>query len=75
MAIIIRKATLLDIDFLIEAIIAAEKSGTDILSYSTIFDLTERDVQNMLRNVLEKNVTGCELSPCNFLIAEDISNE
>ena len=70
MGVNIRKATLADVDFLIEAIIAAEYSGTEILSFNTIFEMDEDTVYSMLRGVLEKNEPGCELTTDNFLIAE-----
>ncbi len=38
---IIRPATIADAPFLAETIIEAEKSGTDKLSYTTIFGLSE----------------------------------
>ncbi|MBN1414272.1 MAG: GNAT family N-acetyltransferase [Bacteroidales bacterium] len=69
-AFIFRKATINDIPFLVDTIIEAEKSGTDILSYSTIFGLTEEEVRKYLANMLAEEVDDCELSVSSFIIAE-----
>lgn len=66
----IRRANIKDIDFLIETIIEAEKAGTDILSYSTVFDLSKSEVEHYLKDILLEEVDGCELSVSNFLVAE-----
>lgn len=66
----IRQANEKDIEFLIEAIIEAEKSGTDILSYSTLFDLSESEVKSTLREILSEDIPGQELCISGFLIAE-----
>lgn len=65
----IREATINDIDFIIEAIIEAEKSGSEILSYSTVFNLTETEVREILRSILMEEMEGCEFSLVNYLIA------
>lgn len=67
---VIRPATLQDRDFLVEAIIGAEKSGTDHLGLATLFGLTEEEVRNYLAEILEEEVDGCELSVNSFLLAE-----
>lgn len=66
----IRKATINDVPFLVDTIIEAEKSGTDKLSYSTIFGLSEDEVRKYLIDILNEEVDGCELSISSFLIAE-----
>ncbi len=65
-----REATVNDIDFIIKAIIEAEKSGSDKLSYSTIFNLTETEVKTIFRSMLEEEVDGCEFSLTSYIIAE-----
>lgn len=70
MEITIRNATLGDIPFLVETIIEAEKSGTPILSYTTIFGLIEEDVKKYIALMLEEEIDGCELSISAFLLAE-----
>lgn len=69
-----RDATVDDIPFLVETIIAAEKSGTDTLTYSTIFGLTEAEAQKYLTEMLDEEIDGCELSVSSFLLAE-VNNE
>jgi len=66
----IRPATSNDIDFLVEAVVNAEKSGTDILSYSTIFGIDEMEVRKVLAAMITENEGYCELSIDSFLVAE-----
>lgn len=72
----IRKAIHQDIPFLVETIIEAEKSGTEILTYTTIFGLSEDDTKAVLKQILEEEIDGCELSLSSFFIIEnDETNE
>lgn len=66
----IRSANIQDIPFLVETIIAAEKSGTDKLSYATIFGISEEDSRRYIAEMLSEEVDGCELSISSFIIAE-----
>ena len=66
----LRSATINDAPFLAQTIIEAEKSGTDKLSYSTIFGLSEEMTYKYLIDMLEEDVEGCELSVSSFTIAE-----
>jgi ribosomal protein S18 acetylase RimI-like enzyme len=66
----IRKATLNDVDFIIEAIIEAEKSGSEKLSYSTVFNLSESELRKIFRLMLLEEIDGCEFSLSSYLIAE-----
>jgi len=67
---LIREANLNDIDFIVEAIIEAEKSGSDVLSYSKVFNLTENEVKAVFSSMLEEEIDGCEFSISSYLIAE-----
>ncbi len=67
---IYRTAELKDISFLVEAIIQAEKSGTDILSYTTLFGLSESKARVLLADMLEEEVEDCDLALSGFMIAE-----
>lgn len=67
---IIRQATIGDVPFLVDTIVEAEKSGTDKLSYSSIFGLSEDDVKLYLADMLYQGIDGCELSVSSFLVAE-----
>ena len=66
----IREATLNDIDFIIEAIVEAEKSGSETFSYSTIFNLNEEELREIFRSMLLEEIDGCEFSISSYLIAE-----
>jgi hypothetical protein len=67
---IFRNATVNDVPFLVETIIEAEKSGTDKLSYTTIFRLTEVETRKYLTEMFLEQVDGCSLSVSSFLCAE-----
>jgi len=67
---IVREANINDIDFIIEAIIEAEKSGSKTLSYSTVFNLGETELKKIFRAMLEEEIDGCEFSITSYLIAE-----
>lgn len=64
----ISPATSADIDFVIDTIIEAEKSGTEKMSFCNIFSMTEPEVRSLLKRILEKDVTGQELSYSEYLI-------
>lgn len=71
--ILIREATVNDIPFLVNTIIEAEKSGTNKLTYTTIFGLSEDETRKYIAEMLTEDVDGCELSISSFLIAESNS--
>lgn len=66
----IRQATLDDISFLANAIICAEKSNTDKLSLATFFGLSEEKVRQLLVDMLEEEIEGCEFSIDSFLVVD-----
>ena len=66
----IRKASLKDVPFLVNTIIEAEKSGTEIFTYSTIFGLSEDESRKYITDMLLEEIDGCELSISGFLLAE-----
>ena len=68
---IFRNATINDVPFLVDTIIEAEKSGTDILTYSTVFGLSEDETRKYIAEMLLEEVDGCELSISSFLVAEN----
>ena len=67
---IFRPATEKDIPFLVDTIIEAEKSGTDKLSYTTVFGLTENETRKYISEMLMEETDHCELSVSSFMIAE-----
>ena len=67
---IIRPATVNDISFLVRTIIEAEKSETDILSYSTVFGLSNKYIRKYLKDILNEEIDGCELSVSSFYVVD-----
>ncbi len=68
--LVFREAEEKDIPFLIETIVAAEKSGTDVFSYSKIFELPESEIRKILADILAEDATGQELCYSDYLMAE-----
>lgn len=67
----IRNAALEDIDFIIDTIIAAEKSSTGNLGLANYFEITEVELKGYLREMLDEEIDGCEFSVSSFVVAED----
>lgn len=67
----IRNAALEDIDFIVDTIIAAEKSSTGNLGLANYFEITEADLKEYLRKMLDEEIDGCEFSVSSFVVAED----
>jgi len=65
----IRKAQENDIAFVIEAILEAEKSGTDKISYCVLLNISEEKMRDILDNILRQEIEGCDFSLKSFLIA------
>ncbi len=66
----IKNATIKDIPFLADAVIAAEKGNSDKLSFSTLFNLPEEKIKELLIAMFEEEIDGCEFSLSSFLVAE-----
>lgn len=66
----IREATEADIDFIIEAIIEAEKSLSDRCGLAGLLAMTINETRSLLRKMLNEDIDGCEFSLSSFLIAE-----
>lgn len=64
-----REANENDVDFIVQSIIEAEKSGTDILSYSRIFNLTETELRMIFSQMLLEGIEGCEFSISSYIVA------
>jgi ribosomal protein S18 acetylase RimI-like enzyme len=67
----IRRSRPEDIDFIIEAVMEAEKSGSDKLSYSGLFDMEPERVHGLLTAVFDEEIEGQELYLPNFVVAEE----
>ena len=65
-----RNATSDDVDFVIEAIIESEKSGTEMISSCKIFNFTEKEFKNILREILVQDIPGYDYYLSGFIIAE-----
>ena len=70
MNINIRQANEKDIPFLVETVIAAERSNTSLCSYSTLFRLNNDEVIKKLSEIIYEDITGQELCISGFYIAE-----
>ncbi len=65
-----RPANLNDVDFLVNTIIEAEKSGSNILSYSRVFNLKEEELVSIFKEMFLEEIDGCEFSVSNYIVAE-----
>jgi ribosomal protein S18 acetylase RimI-like enzyme len=64
-------ATEADIDFITDAVFAAVKSGSETLSYSTIFEKEENELKPLFKEMLLEDVEGQELWLSGFMVARD----
>jgi ribosomal protein S18 acetylase RimI-like enzyme len=67
----VRQAVEADRDFLIEAILAAERGGAPCLSYCEIFGVGEDELRGLLGQILAEDFEGQELCTSGFLVALD----
>lgn len=70
MSIAVRPATAADKAFVITAIIEAEKSGSDVISYCGVFGINVSALRKLLEDILDEDIAGQELCLDSFLIAE-----
>ena len=68
--ILIRKATIKDVDFLVDTIVFAEKSGTANFGLANLFEISEEDMCMYIKKILEEEIDGCEFSISSFIVAE-----
>lgn len=67
---LIRKAVASDIPFLADVVIASEKAMSDRLSFTTLFNKTEEEAKELIIQMFEEEVDGCELSLSSFIVTE-----
>ena len=67
---ILRNAVVSDIDFIVDVIIEAEKSGSDNCGLANLYDLTTDELKPYLKQILEEEISGCEFSLDSFLVIE-----
>ncbi len=68
--LVIRKGEKRDIPFIIDTIVAAEKSGTEKFSYATILEMPEMEVRKIFADILAEDAQGQELCYSGYLVAE-----
>lgn len=68
--LVIREATLKDVDFIVTTIIEAEKSSTNKVGTANYFGITESEYRQYLTAMLEEEVDGCEISISSYILAE-----
>lgn len=68
--LILRQASLQDVEYLATAIIEAEKSATKKIGPANYFEITEEQYRQYMIAMLEEEVNGCELSISSFVVAE-----
>ncbi len=66
----IRQATFNDIEFVIEAIIEADKSGTQMISTCNVFSLSTDEYKNILNDLLRQDIENYDYYLSGFLVAE-----
>ncbi len=66
----IRNADISDIDFVIETIVQAEKGNGNCISYCKLFDISEEEFRNVLKQILGEGINNFEFGLRNFKIAE-----
>jgi hypothetical protein len=65
-----RQAEQSDIDFIVEAIIEAEKSGSQMITSCNIFSLTGEEFRKILKDVLAQNIENYDYYLSGYLIGE-----
>jgi ribosomal protein S18 acetylase RimI-like enzyme len=70
MNIVIRPATMADKDFIVTAIVEAEKSGGNVISYGGMFDMDEAQVRQLISDMLDEDLPGQEVCVQSFMVAE-----
>jgi predicted GNAT family acetyltransferase len=68
------QATPTDIDFVTDAVFAAVKSGTNTLSYTTLFEKSEEKLRPLFEEMVGEDIEGQELCLSGFLIAKNTNN-
>lgn len=59
-----------DIDFIIEAILESEKSGSQIISTCKVFGISEEEYKSILHEILKENIGDYEYELSGYLIAK-----
>ena len=67
---IFRNAVAGDIPFLADTVIAAEKSNSDKLGFTTLFNVPEAKAKELVTAMFEEEIEGCELSVSSYIVVE-----
>jgi GNAT superfamily N-acetyltransferase len=67
--ILIKNAVVEDIEFVVEAIVCAEKGNGNFISYCRLFNISETEFRKVVRKILEAGIRNFEFSLENFKIA------
>ena len=67
---LIRKAKASDIPFLADVIITSKKGMSENLNFTTLFNIPEDRAKELIINMLEEEIDGCELSLSSFIVTE-----
>ena len=59
-----------DIDFIIDTIIEAEKSGSDKISFCNIFQISLEELKSIFREMIKENIQGQEFCYSDYIIAK-----
>lgn len=75
MKLIIRKAQPTDIPFLVESVIQAEKLDTEIISYCTLFEISEEKLRDQIASAMinEEGITPWEIK--HWYVAANQNNQ
>jgi predicted GNAT family acetyltransferase len=67
---LIRDAIIKDIDFLVEAILNAQKGHGNVISYCALFGISEFELTTIVKEIFREDIPDFEFSVRNFMIAE-----
>jgi amino acid adenylation domain-containing protein len=66
----LRQATMADLNFLIEVIIAAEKGNSAVMGMAQLTGTPETEISSVIKRLFEEEIEGCEFFAEGFTIAE-----
>jgi ribosomal protein S18 acetylase RimI-like enzyme len=70
-SLVIRKALPADRDFLIKAIIEADKSNTEISSYAKLLNMQESELKKLFEEIFDEELEGCEFGQESFAVVTE----
>ncbi len=70
-----RQATIEDVPFIIECLLASEASGTEIISYQRIFGFSDVELRDFFLQLAQEEMPGNAFSYVNYWIAEALESK